>query len=74
MTRGVIRLLVGERGFGFVSHDSGKDIFFHHSELEGVKFGLLKEGQAVKYRVGLGDKGLVAKEVKLCKTSEQERH
>ena len=69
MTQGVIRLLVEERGFGFVSNDSGKDIFFHHSELEGVKFKRLKEGQLVSYRVGLGEKGLVAKEIKLCKTS-----
>jgi CspA family cold shock protein len=69
MTHGVIRLLVGERGFGFVSNDSGQDIFFHHSELEGVKFGFLKEGQTVSYRVGLGDKGFVAKEVKLCDQS-----
>jgi CspA family cold shock protein len=67
MTQGVIRLLVGERGFGFVSNDSGQDIFFHHSELEGVKFQRLKEGQTVSYKVGLGDKGLVAREVRLCR-------
>ena len=70
MTHGVIRLLVGERGFGFVSNDSGQDIFFHHSELEGVKFKRLKKGQHVNYKVGLGDKGLVAREVRLCKTPE----
>jgi CspA family cold shock protein len=64
MTHGVIRLLVGERGFGFVSHDSGKDIFFHHSELDGIKFRLLKKGQTVSYRIGLGDKGFVAKDIK----------
>jgi CspA family cold shock protein len=69
MTQGVIRLLVGERGFGFVSHDSGQDIFFHHSELEGVKFQFLKRGQTVSYRVGLGEKGFIAREVRLCKTS-----
>ncbi len=70
MTQGVIRLLVDERGFGFVSNDSGMDIFFHHSELEGIKFKGLKEGQLVSYKVGLGDKGLVAREVKPCRTHE----
>ena len=44
MTSGVIRCVVGDRGFGFVSSDSGRDIFFHYSELSGVKFQSLKEG------------------------------
>lgn len=70
MTHGVIRLLVGERGFGFVSNDSGQDIFFHHTELEGIKFKRLKKGQHVNYKVGLGDKGLVAREVRPCKNPE----
>jgi CspA family cold shock protein len=70
MTQGVIRLLVGDRGFGFVSNGSGQDIFFHHSQLEGVQFKRLKKGQTVSYKVGLGDKGLVAREVKLCRTSD----
>jgi cold shock protein len=66
MTKGVIRRLVDERGFGFVSNNAGKDIFFHYSELEGVNTRILKEGQSVSYRVGLGAKGLIAKEVRLC--------
>jgi CspA family cold shock protein len=69
MSNGVIRLLDGERGFGFVSSDSGRDIFFHYSELQGVNFQTLKEGQSVSYKVGLGDKGLIAKEIKLCEPS-----
>jgi CspA family cold shock protein len=66
MTKGVIRRLVDERGFGFVSNSTGKDIFFHYSELEGVNTRILKEGQSVSYRVGLNAKGLIAKDVKLC--------
>jgi CspA family cold shock protein len=69
MSNGVIRLLDGERGYGFVSSDSGKDIFFHFSQLQGVKFQTLKKGQSVSYRVGLGDKGFIAKDIKLCKPS-----
>jgi CspA family cold shock protein len=64
MTTGVVRHLVGEHGYGFVSSNAGRDIFFHHSQLEGVKFQSLKEGQSVIYKVGLGEKGFVAKEVK----------
>jgi CspA family cold shock protein len=69
MSNGVIRLLDEERGYGFVSSNSGRDIFFHYSQLEGVKFQTLKKGQSLSYRVGLGDKGLVAKDIKLCRES-----
>lgn len=64
MTTGVVRHLVGRYGYGFVSSNTGKDIFFHQSQLEGVSFQSLREGQGVIYKVGLGEKGLVAKEVK----------
>ena len=64
MTTGVVRHLVGEHGYGFVSSNAGKDIFFHHSQLEGIEFQSLKEGQSVVYKVGLGEKGFIAKEIK----------
>ncbi len=64
MTTGVIRLVVGDRGFGFVSSNGGRDIFFHYSELNGVKFNSLRQGQKLVYRVGLGTKGLVAKDIR----------
>jgi CspA family cold shock protein len=64
MTTGVIRHMVGDRGFGFVSSNSGRDIFFHYSELCGVKFKSLREGQRLVYRVDLGNKGLIARDVK----------
>ena len=67
MTTGTVIRLVGEHGYGFVSSNAGKDIFFHYSQLEGIKFGSLKEGQNVSYKVGLGEKGFVAKDVKLCR-------
>jgi CspA family cold shock protein len=67
MTNGVIRLLDDERGYGFVSSNSGRDIFFHYSELQGVEFQTLKKGQSVSYRVGLGDKGFIAKDIRLLK-------
>jgi len=48
-----------------VSNSAGRDIFFHYSQLEGVNSRILKEGQSVSYRVGLGAKGLIAKDIKL---------
>jgi CspA family cold shock protein len=64
MTTGVVKRLVGEHGYGFVSNNAGKDIFFHYSQLQGVKFQSLKEGQNVTYKVGLCDKGFMAKEIR----------
>ena len=66
MTSGVIQRVVSDRGFGFVSSNSGRDIFFHYSELSGVKFQSLKEGQTLVYRVGLCTKGLIAKDIRPC--------
>ncbi|OGO01168.1 MAG: hypothetical protein A2Y90_02000 [Chloroflexi bacterium RBG_13_52_12] len=66
MTTGVVKCLVGGHGYGFVSSNAGKDIFFHYSQLQGIKFQSLREGQSLSYKVGLGEKGFVAKEVKPC--------
>jgi CspA family cold shock protein len=64
MTSGVVKRVVDGRGFGFVSSNVGRDIFFHYSELSGVKFQSLREGQKLVYRVGLGSKGLIAKDIR----------
>jgi CspA family cold shock protein len=67
MTTGTVRRLVEDRGFGFIGDASGKDIFFHYTQLDGINFQALREGQSVCYRVGLGAKGLEARNIKLNK-------
>ena len=54
MAQGVIKRMVLDRGFGFIS-GSGQDVFFHHSTVEGAKFDDLQEGQSVEYEVETGD-------------------
>ncbi len=66
MTTGVVKTLVDGHGYGFVSSDAGRDIFFHYSQLQGVNFQSLRKGQNVLYKIGLNDKGFVAKDVKPC--------
>jgi CspA family cold shock protein len=70
MTTGTVRRLVEDRGFGFIGNNSGKDIFFHYSQLDGIKFQTLREGQNVCYRVGLGAKGFEARDIRLNKETE----
>jgi cold shock protein len=66
MTTGVVKTLVDGHGYGFVSSEAGKDIFFHFTQLQGIEFDALKKGQNVLYKIGLGEKGFVAKDIKLC--------
>jgi CspA family cold shock protein len=56
MPQGTIKKLVADRGFGFIKGDQG-EIFFHHSEVQGVAFEDLHEGQKVEYQIGEGKKG-----------------
>ena len=65
MPEGTIKKLVSERGFGFVEGDRG-ELFFHHSELQGVTLEELQEGQTLEYEVGQGKKGPCATNVRLA--------
>ena len=64
MSQGKIKKLVSDRGFGFVEGDQG-ELFFHHSEVQGVAFEELNEGQTVEYEVGKGPKGPCATSVRV---------
>ncbi len=65
MPQGKIKRLVSDRGFGFVEGDRGDDLFFHHSEVQGVTIEELNEGQIVEYEVGHGPKGPCATSVRV---------
>lgn len=56
---------ITDKGFGFIENGSDKDMFFHSSALEGVRFEELREGQRVSYDVGQGPKGPRAENVQL---------
>lgn len=62
MAEGTIKKLT-DKGFGFIDIGTGKDLFFHSSSLEGVRFEELHEGQQVTYTEGSGPKGPCAENV-----------
>ena len=64
MAEGTIKK-VTQKGFGFIDTESGEDLFFHSSNLAGVTFEQLHEGQRVSYTEGRGEKGPRAENVKL---------
>jgi cold shock protein len=64
MPQGTIKRLT-DKGFGFIDTGTDKDLFFHKSNLQGVQFESLKEGQRVSYTEGRGPKGPQAENVRL---------
>lgn len=63
MAEGTIKK-VTDKGFGFIDTGTGEDMFFHLSNLEGVTFDQLYEGQRVSYTAGRGPKGPRAENVR----------
>ncbi len=63
MAEGTIKRLT-DKGFGFIDTGRDKDMFFHSSNVEGVSFEDLQEGQQVSYTEGRGPKGPRAENVK----------
>jgi len=63
MAEGTIKKLT-DKGFGFIDTGSGNDLFFHNSNLEGVSYEQLQEGQRVSFTEGQGPKGPRAENVK----------
>ena len=64
MAEGTIKRLT-DKGFGFIETGGDKDMFFHNSNVEGVSFDELREGQRVSYTEGEGPKGPRAENVTL---------
>ena len=65
MAEGTIKR-VTEKGFGFIDNGGEKDLFFHSSSLQGVRFDDLREGQKVTYDEASGPKGPCAENVQLA--------
>jgi len=57
MAKGTIKKLIGDKGYGFIQTEEGKELFFHRNQLQGMEFSSLKEGQAVEYETGTGRDG-----------------
>jgi CspA family cold shock protein len=66
---GKVKRLVQERGFGFISADDGREIFFHRSGVEGTTFEALHEGQRVSFDVEKGQKGPRAVHVQVAEAA-----
>ena len=66
MPTGSVKWFNDDKGFGFITpDDQSKDLFVHHSDIDGGGFKSLTEGAKVSYDAEAGDKGPKAVNVKL---------
>ena len=63
-TSGRVKWFNEKKGFGFLEHDGGTDVFVHFRAIIGDGFKTLVEGQAVEFEVEQGQKGPQAANVK----------
>jgi CspA family cold shock protein len=57
MEKGTVKWFNNQKGYGFISLESGRDVFVHHSEIQGEGYKSLEEGQQVECEVVKGPKG-----------------
>ena len=64
MATGKVKWFNDQKGFGFILSEAGKDVFVHHSVIDGTGFRTLAENEAVEYDYEEGPKGIKATKVR----------
>lgn len=60
---GTVKWFNESKGFGFIEHAGGPDVFAHFSEIQDSGFKTLQEGQRVEFTIAQGDKGPKAEKI-----------
>ncbi len=61
--QGKVKWFNESKGFGFIQHDGGDDVFVHFSAIQGSGFRTLQEGASVQFEIEQGEKGARAANV-----------
>ena len=64
-TNGHVKWFNKDKGFGFLEQENGEDVFVHFSAILSDGFKVLIEGQAVRFSIQQGPKGLQAVDVEV---------
>jgi len=60
---GTVKWFDSSKGFGFITRESGEDIFVHYTAIKGDGYRALEEGARVEFAIGSGKKGPAAVDV-----------
>ena len=60
---GTVKWFNGDKGYGFITGEDGKDVFAHFSQIQATGFKSLDENQKVTYDVANGQRGLQAENI-----------
>ncbi|MFH1479160.1 MAG: cold-shock protein [Candidatus Omnitrophota bacterium] len=63
MAKGTVKWFNDQKGFGFITPESGADVFVHHTAIQSEGFKTLAEGQQVEFEIVKGPKGNQAQNV-----------
>lgn len=63
MSRGTVKWFNDSKGYGFIQHPEGQDVFVHFSAIQGDGFRTLAEGEEVEFEIHQTDRGLQAANV-----------
>ena len=61
--KGTVKWFNDSKGYGFIQHPEGDDVFVHFSEIAGEGFRTLSEGEQVEFELRETEKGLQAANV-----------
>lgn len=63
MANGTVKWFSNKKGFGFIEHEDGADVFVHHSSINMEGFRTLEEGEQVTFDIEDTDRGPSARNV-----------
>ncbi|MDD5584985.1 MAG: cold-shock protein [Candidatus Omnitrophica bacterium] len=63
MAKGKVKWFNNKKGYGFITLESGNDVFVHHTAIQGEGYKSLEEGQEVEVETQMSAKGEQATKV-----------
>jgi len=62
---GIVKMFNKDKGYGFITAEDKKDVFFHYSSIEMEGYKTANQGDKVEFELETSDRGLRANHVKI---------